>query len=387
MRPVLNNHTQQVHRFGNPKGIVSTSPGLRGTSYPGWLPAGISTPTGLRPVSTVQPQPRWGCFPLSRFPKVARASQPWALSRNPFGIYLRNSRKTCCLGRFLLLAAGLFAHLSASGQTSTNDAISREVSIFNSGLPSPATITTNVEAISREVSVFNSGLPSPATITTNVEAISRELSVFNFGVPPVVFAIGSTNALGDEANQVPFTLQTVLDLTNLSLTVQTDDSHLHILGVTPSSPEVVSMVLGTANSNGLPIAFTLNPAAIPTTNHVLAWLNFQGITNLDSAIVPLTITQFTATRGSGQVVPAATANGQVILIVSKPILVVSGKPQFGITLYGLPGATYAIETTTNLASPGWHELERLLESGRVLTLTGLTNNAAQQFYRTEQVGP
>src|ERR1017187_10535159 len=411
MRPVLNNHTQQVHRFGNPKGIVSTSPGLRGTSYPGWLPAGISTPTGLRPVSTVQPQPRWGCFPLSRFPKVARASQPWALSRNPFGIYLRNSRKTCCLGRFLLLAAGLFAHLTASGQTSTNDAISREVSVFNSGLPSAttittnaeaisrevsvfnsglpsaATITTNVEAISRELSVFNSGLPSSATITTNVEAISRELSMFNFGVPPVVFAIGSTNALGDEANQVPFTLQTVLDLTNLSLTVQTDDSHLHILGVTPSSPEVVSMVLGTANSNGLPIAFTLNPAAIPTTNHVLAWLNFQGITNLDSAIVPLTITHFSTTRSSGQVVPAATANGQVILIVSKPILVVSGKPQFGITLYGLPGATYAIETTTNLASPGWHELERLLESGRVLTLTGLTNNAAQQFYRTEQVGP
>jgi sugar/nucleoside kinase (ribokinase family) len=186
---------------------------------------------------------------------------------------------------------------------------------------------------------------------------------------------------------VPFALQTVLDLTNLNLTVQTDDSHLHILGVTPGSPEVVSIVLGTANSNGLPIAFTLNPAAIPTTNHVLAWLNFQGITNLDSAIVPLTITHFSTTRSSGQVVPAATANGQVILIVSKPILVVSGKPQFGITMYGLPGATYAIETTTNLASPGWHELERLLESGRVLTLTGLTNNAAQQFYRTEQVGP
>src|ERR1039458_9431600 len=269
MRPVLNNHTQQVHRFGNPKGIVSTSPGLRGTSYPGWLPAGISTPTGLRPVSTVQPQPRWGCFPLSRFPKVARASQPWALSRNPFGIYLRNSRKTCCLGRFLLLAAGLFAHLSASGQTSTNDAISREVSIFNSGLPSPATLTTNMEAISREVSVFNSGLPSPATITTNVEAISREVSIFNYGVPEVLLSIGSTNALKDVPNQVPFTLQTVLDITNVSFTLQTDDSHLQILGVTPVSPEVLGVVLGAVSANNHPIAFTLNPATIPTTNHVL----------------------------------------------------------------------------------------------------------------------
>jgi hypothetical protein len=157
--------------------------------------------------------------------------------------------------------------------------------------------------------------------------------------------------------------------------------------VTPVSPEVVSTVLGTVSSNGHPIAFTLNPAAIPTTNHVLAYLNFQGITNLDSAIVPLTITHFTATRASGQVVQAATANGQVILIVSNSILVASAKPQFGITLYGVPGTTYAIETTTNLASPDWQELERLLQSDPVVIITGLTNTAAQQFYRTEQVGP
>ena len=34
--------------FFNPKGIVSFSPGLRGTSYPGSSSAGFSTPTGLR---------------------------------------------------------------------------------------------------------------------------------------------------------------------------------------------------------------------------------------------------------------------------------------------------------------------------------------------------
>jgi hypothetical protein len=313
-----------------------------------------------------------------------------------------NKWRSAWLGPLLLLAVGLFEQLTASGQTTTSDAISREISIFNYGVPSAATnveaisrevsvfnfsvlsVTTNLEAISREVTIFNFSVLS---VTTNLEAISRELSMFNYGVPPVVFAIGSTNALGDEASQVPFALQTVLDLTNLSLTVQTDDSHLHLLGLTPAAPEVVSMVLGTASSNGLPIAFTLNPAAIPTTNHVLAWLNFHGITNLDSAIVPLTITRFSATRASGQVVPGATANGQVILIVSKAILVVSGNPQFGITMYGLPGATYSIETTTNLASSDWQELEQLQESGSFLVIPGITNQAAQQFYRTEQVGP
>ena len=327
------------------------------------------------------------------------------------------------LGRLLLLAAGLFAHLTASGQTSTNDAISREVSIFNYGVPS---IATNVEAISREVSVFNYGVPSVATnaeaisrevsvfnygiplvttnvetisrevsvfnfgvpsVATNAEAISREVSVFNYGVPPVVFSIGSTNALKDESNRVPFTFQTILDLTNLSLTLQTDDSHLQILGVTAVSPEVISTVLGTVISNSHPIAFTLNPAAIPTTNHVLAYLNFQGITNLESAIVPLTINNFAANRTSGQFAPGATTNGQVILIVNQPILFTSSQPQFGFTMYGVPGATYAVESTTNLAPADWHELERLLESGPFLVISGLTNKASQQFYRTKQVGP
>src|SRR6266567_1646630 len=32
------------------------------------------------------PQPLWGCEPSVTFPRVARSSQPWALSRNPFGI-------------------------------------------------------------------------------------------------------------------------------------------------------------------------------------------------------------------------------------------------------------------------------------------------------------
>src|SRR6266496_731715 len=37
-------------------------------------------------------------FLLARFPKVARASQPWALRRNPFGIHSRNLRNISTLG-------------------------------------------------------------------------------------------------------------------------------------------------------------------------------------------------------------------------------------------------------------------------------------------------
>src|SRR5439155_5392334 len=45
-----------------------------------------------------EPQPHWGCLSCAAFPKVARFSQPWALSRNPFGIHHRNFSKTLALG-------------------------------------------------------------------------------------------------------------------------------------------------------------------------------------------------------------------------------------------------------------------------------------------------
>ena len=73
----------------NPKGILSSSPGLaRRRDYPGSRsrdghnPSGVAsfaarpsvaTPLGLRAM-------------LHRIPRVARASQPWALGRNPVGI-------------------------------------------------------------------------------------------------------------------------------------------------------------------------------------------------------------------------------------------------------------------------------------------------------------
>jgi hypothetical protein len=317
------------------------------------------------------------------------------------------------LGRSLLLAAALFARLTASGQTS--EAISREVSVFNFGQSATGVeaisrevsvfnfgqSAAGIEAISREVSVFNFGQSATSIeavsrevsvfnfgqLSANPEAISREVSVYNYGVPPVVFAIGSTNVLGGETNQVPFVLQTVLDLTNLSLILKTDDSHLQVLAVTPVSSEVVSALPGTVNSNGHPIAFVLNPAAQPPTSRILAWLNFQALSNGDSAIVPLTISGLTAIRASGQAVPNIAASGQVVVIVTKPILFVTNQPQYGIGMYGVPGTTNAIEATTNLAPAEWHELERLLVSDRLMILYGLVTNAPQQFFRTKQIWP
>src|SRR4026209_2018187 len=94
-------------RFSNPKGIASASPGLRGTSYPGLIRATFSTPTGLCQIWFGLPQPRWGCSTLSPCPKVARSSQPCALSRNPYGIHLWDVRHALVLILALLCLAAI----------------------------------------------------------------------------------------------------------------------------------------------------------------------------------------------------------------------------------------------------------------------------------------
>ena len=59
-------------------GIPPQSPGLGGTSCPGSTVVCIPTPTALRLVAYLRPQPRWGCWLRDTFPRVARSSQPWA---------------------------------------------------------------------------------------------------------------------------------------------------------------------------------------------------------------------------------------------------------------------------------------------------------------------
>ena len=77
----------------NPKGILASSPGLALRAYPGdnttppFQPQGGCGPTGLSNGTTPL-----GLKPFSsRFPRVARASQPWALGQNPFGIRPRRT--------------------------------------------------------------------------------------------------------------------------------------------------------------------------------------------------------------------------------------------------------------------------------------------------------
>ena len=101
--------------FRNPKGIVSSSPGLPSPrGYPGLASVPFSTPTGLCSLSAQGPQPRRGWPTSPAFPRVARGSQPWALGRNPFGIHLWKLRSALGLALLALLLLSLTSQCLAT---------------------------------------------------------------------------------------------------------------------------------------------------------------------------------------------------------------------------------------------------------------------------------
>ncbi len=72
----------------NPNGIPSSSPGLRGTSYPGFTVKRNPNPNGVvssRAESQMAATPLGLMKTLIRVPRVARASQPWAGGHSPVG--------------------------------------------------------------------------------------------------------------------------------------------------------------------------------------------------------------------------------------------------------------------------------------------------------------
>ena len=97
----------------NPKGIPAQSPGLRACELP-WVitPRACQPQRGCGLGGDRAATPLGLCAIVSSFPRVARASQPWAGGRNPFGIDRQSPANWCAMislgKRFFRERRGIF---------------------------------------------------------------------------------------------------------------------------------------------------------------------------------------------------------------------------------------------------------------------------------------
>ena len=88
----------------------------------------------------------------------------------------------------------------------------------------------------------------------------------------------------------------------------------------------------------------------------MAHLQFLAISNQTSAFVPLRVSDANAYQANGALVPRILAHdGRITVIGAAPLLeaLLSTNETRTIVLYGTPGKSYAVESSTNLVNPAW----------------------------------
>ena len=203
-------------------------------------------------------------------------------------------------------------------------------------------------------------------------------------LPDFVISVGSTNIMAGETGAVAVTLDSTLDITNLTFLVGAPTSQLTNLALVPLVAEVTSATLQPLGSNNYAASFTLNTALQLAESRSLASLTFASVSNVHSAIVPVPLSSPAGSLSSGQPVQIPSGSGgRIIIVRAEPVLDLAPGP--ALTLYGHPGALYQLQYRTNLFAALWLDLSRFTLASRAGQVSNLFVSPPITFYRAYEV--
>ena len=167
--------------------------------------------------------------------------------------------------------------------------------------------------------------------------------------------IGSTQLLATASADVPFLLQSGLDLTNVQWVLAMDNDRLENLTLQNLAAQVGAAELSPLSSNRYFARFASQSGAVLQGNLLLARAVFGTGTNTHSAIVRVEVESLTGARGSSTApVNSAGGFGRVFVVGREPILdarITTG--QFRLTVLGEVGSGYELGYSTNLMQSNW----------------------------------
>jgi hypothetical protein len=122
----------------------------------------------------------------------------------------------------------------------------------------------------------------------------------------------------------------------------------------------------------------------------IALLHFTAISSQPSSFVPLTVSAISAVRTNNTSVADVVGIPGTINVVNRQPLIQALPPAAGqiqLTLYGLPGTNYVLQSSSSLRPPvSWQTVQTIAVSNMVQTISlpmaGLGTNSI--FYRLEQ---
>ena len=311
------------------------------------------------------------CFQASDRPDAARHARivfwkdsPWQFRDFTRWLWLRMSLAIWILTPLLSRAQSTNVSREVSifnfGQpAASSEAVSREVSVFDFGQPAASSeavsrevsvfdfgqVVANIEAISREVSVYDRGF-------NLLDSISREVGVYNYGFNHFALAVGFTVVLAGNTGGVSVAFSTLAPVTNVQVAVDFPQNLLTNWSLQQQPPFAGTVLV--SNNSRLYLTFSPTNGQSIINTQQLGRINFASISNQSSAFLPLPVADATAPMLDGMIYTPykALQNGEVVVIRTNSLVrQVRTNGQEYITLYGLNGTNYIIQSTTNLASP------------------------------------
>ncbi len=205
----------------------------------------------------------------------------------------------------------------------------------------------------------------------------------------IEMTFGSSLVEAGQGTNVWIDVVTTAPLTNLTFAVARKAALINV-SVENLIPAVVSAVFDFTNPDLATLTFAALPGQMLAGTQRLARLHFSTPAGQPSAFVPFHIAYLFGERATGGLAPSIILNdGRVVLIGAQPLLEArSGAGSLRVlSLYGHPGTTYAVETSTVPENPGswqpWRSVQ-LLDYLHLIDAIEGTNNPSL-FYRAREL--
>lgn len=223
------------------------------------------------------------------------------------------------------------------------------------------------------VIVRDNGTP-PLSATQSFTVIVRDTGA-DFTV-----SLGNMNLYAGQSGHVPVNFQSGFDLTNISFVLNLSTGGLTNLTLAPTAATVGSVTLSPAGLNRYEVRLAAGLGEVFEGVGEFARLAFDTSTNFPSALVYLKPISVTGVRSTGELLPkGGGGQGRVIVVNREPILVASAPPR-RLEVFGRPGVTYDLLSSTNVLGP-WLPAGNVTLAEAISSILTLPVSTQNTFYR------
>jgi hypothetical protein len=286
------------------------------------------------------------------------------------------------------------AYLSmAVGQTLviTNQANTQVV--FTRDLVDPAGATITANGIFRWTPACGQG-SSTNIITiwaTDVQypAVSNHMTFLVTVGDCVELSLGSAALQSGQDACVPvYLISSSVPLNSVEFTLQFPTNQITNLSISSTNIAVGAAIIQSSSSSQAQFSVSALSGRSLQGPANIAQICFEAL-GAHSGFVPLTMTGIQGTKSNGgSVGNSAGGGGQVAVLAAEPLLQagVGTNATFILTLYGIPGSNYVIQSSSDLGGNQWQSGTSMILSNVVnpIYVGGGGSNPPVQFYRVYQ---